>query len=572
MDELIGQVIDNYRIDEVIGRGGMGVVFKATDINLEKTVALKMIDPFLARDESFLKRFKTEAKALAKLENPNIVSVYALRETKVGVFMVMEYVKARTVSERMRENGKLSLKETLAVTKQLLNAIGHAHSVGVIHRDIKPNNILLCDNGNVKVMDFGLAKVIQDLSSQVTMTQTAAGTLYYMSPEQIKGLKNVDNRSDIYSIGMTIYEMAAGRTPFDKTRVEYEIQKQIIDGDIPSPADFNPAIPKALVKIIRKSINKDPDKRYQNIKELLDALSEITVNDEILERTVIQNKPVNTTYTKSNKRRGINIILIGAPVVLIILISLIFFLNQETVPVSDIVKENSTTKPADIQVVSNEKAYAVLTINSDPSGAEVYINGIKTGNTPFNNEIQPGTYSVSLRKPGYESYNKELQVIQGPNDFNMSLNIKAETAEAVLILNSVPSSEIFIDSKSVGSSGEIRNKLRAGSYNIKFVHPKYGTKNTAVSLKEGQSRSLICYFEQQVNIQSLNQSGEAFWGTVYINDTNTDLTTPVDLNLGPGKYRISVKKAGYKTIEDNVIIEINPEFEKKSHPLVFHFQ
>src|SRR5690606_28352394 len=123
MDNLIGQVIDSYKIIEVLGRGGMGVVFKAMDLNLEKLVALKMIDPFLARDENFLKRFKTEAKALAKLENINIVSVYALRETEFGLFMVMEYVSAKTISEWIREKGRFNLSETKAISMQVLNAI-----------------------------------------------------------------------------------------------------------------------------------------------------------------------------------------------------------------------------------------------------------------------------------------------------------------------------------------------------------------------------------------------------------------------------------------------------------------
>ncbi|HEY7751566.1 MAG TPA: serine/threonine-protein kinase, partial [Ignavibacteriaceae bacterium] len=149
MDSLIGKTVDSYRILEVIGRGGMGVVFKAIDTNLEKIVALKMVDPFLARDENFVKRFKTEAKALARLENPNIVRVFALRETEAGLFMVMEFVEAKPLSNIIQENGPFSVKESVAITKQLLNAIGHAHKVGVIHRDIKPSNILLCTDGSV---------------------------------------------------------------------------------------------------------------------------------------------------------------------------------------------------------------------------------------------------------------------------------------------------------------------------------------------------------------------------------------------------------------------------------------
>ncbi|MDP2364009.1 MAG: serine/threonine-protein kinase, partial [Ignavibacteria bacterium] len=187
MDSLIGKTIDNYRIIEVIGRGGMGVVFKALDTSLEKIVALKMIDPFLARDENFVRRFKTEAKALAKLENQNIVAVYALRETESGFFMVMEYVESKPLSQYLQENGPFNITDTISITKQLLNAIGHAHKVGVIHRDIKPSNILICDNGKIKVTDFGLAKVVEQKGPSSTVTQARAGTLYYMSPEQVKG-------------------------------------------------------------------------------------------------------------------------------------------------------------------------------------------------------------------------------------------------------------------------------------------------------------------------------------------------------------------------------------------------
>ncbi len=373
MDSMIGQVVDNYKIIEVLGRGGMGVVFKAMDINLEKIVALKMIDPFLAKDENFLRRFKTEAKALAKLENPNIVSVYALRETEFGLFMVMEYVQAKTISERLRDNGKFSIKDTVAILNQILNAIGHAHKVGVIHRDIKPNNILLCDDGTVKVMDFGLAKVVHDHGSQSTVTQAAAGTLYYMSPEQIKGLKNVDNRSDIYSIGMSVYEMLAGRCPFDKSESEYTIQKQIVDGKIPSPLKYNPLIPKQLLKFMLKSIDKDADKRFQNIEEMILALNQINIEDE----TENDKTRIITSFEKSEikqtpkKKPANKFYLIGAGTIFILL--LLYFLVFNTKEKVEVPQKPLT----EVDTLSN------LSITSNPSGAAVFINDKNYGTTPL---------------------------------------------------------------------------------------------------------------------------------------------------------------------------------------------
>jgi len=273
-DPMVGKTIDNYRILEVIGRGGMGIVFKAMDESLEKIVALKMIDPFLARDENFLRRFKREARALARLENPNIVTVYALRETNEGLFMVMEYVEAMTVSDWIRENGKFPWKDTVKYAKQMVDALKHAHSVGVIHRDIKPSNIMLTSDGKVKITDFGLAKVIRQHGRDSTVTQAAAGTLYYMSPEQVKGLKNVDFRSDLYSLGMTVYEMLVGRTPFEDADSDFSIQKKIVEGDIPAPSKLNDELPDPLVKIVQKVINSDPGKRYQSAEEMHTALEE----------------------------------------------------------------------------------------------------------------------------------------------------------------------------------------------------------------------------------------------------------------------------------------------------------
>jgi len=357
MDSLIGKTVDNYKIIEVIGRGGMGVVFKALDTSLEKIVALKMIDPFLARDENFVRRFKTEAKALAKLENQNIVGVFALRETESGFFMVMEYVESKPLSQYLQENGPFNIKDTISISKQLLNAIGHAHKVGVIHRDIKPSNILLCDNGRIKVTDFGLAKVVEAKGPASTVTQARAGTLYYMSPEQVKGLKNVDSRSDLYSLGISIYEMIAGRVPFDKTDSDFTIQKKIVDGEIPSPIKFNSAIPKKLTKIISKSIDKDPAKRYQSAEEMLADLEnfEAEISEES-KKSKSKNK-VKSVSEKSTSGSAFKIdfknpvILISAAAALIIFLVLfvIFSSGGETV---------------------NE---AYLTISTTPSESEIFI-------------------------------------------------------------------------------------------------------------------------------------------------------------------------------------------------------
>ncbi len=568
MDQLIGKEIDNYKILEIIGRGGMGIVFKAMDMNLEKIVALKMIDPFLARDGNFLQRFKTEARALARLENQNIVGVHALRETEFGLFMVMEYVSARTISEWLREKGRFRANETVSIGFQIINAIGHAHKVGVIHRDIKPNNILLCDDGTIKVMDFGLAKVVQEHGSQVTVTHAAAGTLYYMSPEQVKGLRNVDTRSDIYSIGMTLYEMLAGRTPFERGESEFVIQKQIVEGKIPSPLKYNPLIPKELVKVILKSIDKDPENRYQNAAEMSSALKNIKLEEDNEEEKtrIITGYEAEKETVKPGQTLNKRSYLYGAGILVVAVIIAAYFLTKNNMVDSSLPK---------IKIV--KFIPTTLSINSEPAGALVYLNGMAEGKTPFLRDSLPlARYSVALKLEGYKNWeNAGLQLDSGKNELNVRLEpVITPQAKASLTLNSVPASSIYVDgSKVLNNSSEVlRNTVTAGKHTIRFVHPEFGTKEAHVDLRGNQDMKLTCYFQEQVNIQSLSSSGDPIWGMIYVNGNSTDKTTPGDLNLGPGNYKIMVKKTGYKTVEDEVQLTVSPTFEPKTHSLVFHFQ
>ena len=573
MDQLIGKEVDNYKILEVIGRGGMGVVFKAMDMNLEKLVALKMIDPFLSRDENFLQRFKTEARALARLENQNIVGVYALRETEYGLFMVMEYVSAKTIAEWLKEKGRFNAPETIAIGSQIINAIRHAHKVGVIHRDIKPNNVLLNEDGTVKVMDFGLAKVIQEGGTQNTVTHAAAGTLYYMSPEQVKGLKNVDKRSDIYSIGMTLYEMLAGRTPFEKGESEFVIQKQIVEGKIPPPTKYNPLIPKELVKVIMKAMDKEPEKRFQGTGEMFSALTGIKLDaaDEEEKTRIMSRYEEPAKENKSPAPSGRKKIYIGgAALIIIVLIISIYFITSSK---EEIIKDGKGS-----ELITNQKVIpASLSVNSDPAGASVFINGKKEGTTPYSlDSLSTARYSIMLKLTGYDDWQDAGYLINtGKNELNIKLQAaKVPEAKATLTLSSVPAASIYIDGSRVlsDSNEKIRNSVASGKHTIKFTHPEFGTKIVSISVGDNQSKELTCYFQQQVNIQSLSSSGDPIWGMIYLNGQSTDKTTPGDLNLGPGTYKITVKKTGYSTVENDIQLTVSPSLEPKTHLLVFHFK
>ncbi len=272
MDPMIGRKIEPYEIQEILGRGGMGVVYRARDSKLERDVAIKMMDLQYASDPNFLKRFQSEARALARLQDPNIVSIFSLLETPEGLCIVMEYVKGTTLAKLLVPQAALPIPRVITIFKQLLLALSHAHKEGVIHRDIKPANIIVGDGDRIKVADFGLAKVKQEFAA--TATKGTAGTLYYMSPEQFRGLKEVDNRGDIYSAGMTMYECLTGKLPFGTEDSYFTIAQQVVHGQVPPPETMNLEIPGGLVAIVKRMIACDPKDRYQNAEDVVTDIEE----------------------------------------------------------------------------------------------------------------------------------------------------------------------------------------------------------------------------------------------------------------------------------------------------------
>lgn len=272
-EPLIGRTIDGYEILELVGHGGMGVVYKARDLNLDKLVALKMIDPLLACDEAFVRSLYTEARILARVDSPHIVRVHALRQTEAGLFTVMEFVDGSTIDDLM-QGRRLSVPKALTIIDQVLVALDHAHAAGIIHRDIKLSNIMLTSQGVVKVMDFGLAKIHEpDVST--TLTRSIAGTPHFMSPEQITGSLQLDQRSDLYSFGVAIYLMVTGHLPFEREGGAFAVMQAIIEEEAPLPSQYNPALSESFDEAIMKALEKNPDRRYQSAAEMRAAFEDL---------------------------------------------------------------------------------------------------------------------------------------------------------------------------------------------------------------------------------------------------------------------------------------------------------
>ncbi len=320
MDLSVPDTVDNrYKVLEVIGTGAMATVYAAEDTRLGRKVALKILRPEQAQDDTFRARFKREAEAVASLNNPAIVAVYdtgsynpsqdgeesSSEEGTAIPYIVMEYVEGHTLRSILSRGGHLPVRDALGYSEQLLGALQYSHSMGIIHRDIKPANIMVLERtsediakgqpGQIKVMDFGISRAIEEAGEALTKANVVMGSARYMSPEQVSG-KDVDARSDLYSATCVIYEMIAGRSPFDAESNVDLAAKHLSDTPEP-PSKFTPLeVPAGLDAVILKGLAKNPDERYQSAAEFAQALVSVVRPGE---ETVVQDAAMTTAFVPS---------------------------------------------------------------------------------------------------------------------------------------------------------------------------------------------------------------------------------------------------------------------------------
>ncbi len=260
---MIGQVFGNYKVTQKLGEGGMGEVFRGVDMMLEREVAIKFLRPELASQPQVVERFRSEAVTLAKLQHPNIATLYNFMRQGDSFVMVLEFVRGVTLDHVIQQRGAIPVESAIPIFCQMLDGIQEAHSEGIIHRDIKPANMMLTERGTLKVLDFGIARILG--TARMTRQGNIIGTIEYMSPEQVRGFET-DARSDIYSLGMLLYEMLTARCPFD-IQNEFELMKAQIEQYPVPPRQLNPAIPEVVEQAIWKAIHKDPAQRFQHAAE-----------------------------------------------------------------------------------------------------------------------------------------------------------------------------------------------------------------------------------------------------------------------------------------------------------------
>ncbi|MCI5138066.1 MAG: serine/threonine protein kinase, partial [Candidatus Electrothrix sp. AR1] len=296
---MIGQTIGNLRIISEIGRGGMGVVYLAEHLSLHKKFAIKCLSKTLTGDPQFQKRFSEEACNQANLDHPNIVQVTDFSEFNGHFYFVMEYVAGQDLETMIKEKGALSEKEALSIFKNILEGLHYAHSKNIIHRDIKPANILLDENDRVRIMDFGIAVMLD--RERLTVTGTTVGSPWYMSPEQIINPLQLDRRSDVYAAGIVLYEMLTGDVPFDGPS-EFAIKDQQVKTRPPDPCQRNPMISPDLSAIIYKALDKSPDRRFQSCDEFLRRIKQYETEKTAPPSVVWSEAGKTTTSSRIRKK------------------------------------------------------------------------------------------------------------------------------------------------------------------------------------------------------------------------------------------------------------------------------
>jgi serine/threonine-protein kinase len=298
---------NRYEIGEMIGTGGMADVYIGEDQRLSRKVAVKVLRSDLARDPSFVARFRKEALAAAGLNHPGIVAVYDSGEEGANSYIVMELVNGHTLREEISKSTPLTVDRSLEIIEGVLAALSYSHSNGIIHRDIKPGNIMLTDSGDVKVMDFGIARAMDDIGATMTSTWNVVGTAQYLSPEQATG-EAADLRSDIYSVGCLLYELVAGQPPFTGD-TPVAIAYQHVSSDFPLPSAINPELNENIDKIITVALAKSPEDRYQSADLMLADI-----------RRAMRGQDVTTKIRRIIPRRNF-LVMGGAASVFILLIA-----------------------------------------------------------------------------------------------------------------------------------------------------------------------------------------------------------------------------------------------------------
>jgi serine/threonine protein kinase len=362
---MIGEKILNYQIESLLGEGAAGTVYLATHTQLGRKVAIKVLNPVLVNNFDVRARFRNEAATLSALQHFNIITLYDYVEQDTGLYLIMEYAQGNSLDSYIQKiSGPIPEQKTLYFFNQILDGLSYAHQKGIVHRDIKPANIIITQDADVKILDFGIAKILKDGHRGITKIGAQLGTVLYMSPEQVQG-SPVDVRSDIYSLGVTLFEMLTGTCPYQNIKSEYEIYEKIIQEPLPSAQNLYPMISDRMQAVLDKATAKDPDKRFQTCEEFKQALNPTAQNHVVIHPPKESPEQHETIAKDSDKLKERRYTILYAALGLLVLVSMYFIYkgfsgktksgNDTLVIEDDSIKKKNNDIPFDDEIYEEEE-------------------------------------------------------------------------------------------------------------------------------------------------------------------------------------------------------------------------
>jgi tRNA A-37 threonylcarbamoyl transferase component Bud32 len=541
---------NRYLVLEELGRGGMGCVYRVLDTKVDEEVALKFINPEIASDAKIIERFRTELKVTRRITHRHVCRMYDLGTDGKSLFITMEYIPGEDLEAMVRRLGKLPLDKAFVIAQQIAEGLAEVHRLGVIHRDLKPKNIMIDRDGEAKIMDFGLARTPHGV--KLTEVGHVVGTPSFMSPEQING-ETVDQRSDVFALGVIMFYMLTGKLPFEaETTLTLALQQKTHRP--PNPHALNPHVPDNLGRIVLQCLEIDPEKRYPSAQSLLTDLDKTAVGFD--------------TYEVHVPGRSGNKALIGATIVLALALSGLALKSLLDKPRAAETPKPGVPIPAPVRPEVKAEARPVtetdpvikaiaVTFVTKPSRATVFVDEIEMGITDDTFLLSPGRHAVRISKPGYQDMIATLVAEAGnPGRLSQEYRLVPQSPTlGTLNVTSEPSgADVFLDGspKPAGRTPFILG-LTPGTVRVKVGLAGHLEQIETVTVRAGERSALFCSLSPQdgtVEISSDPEGAEVWSGTELLG------TTPLKRQLKPAVYRLRITMKGLGDAQD--IISVHP--------------
>jgi serine/threonine protein kinase len=528
-----------YQIIEELGRGGMGTVYKVLDREINEKIALKILKPEISFDEKTIERFRNELKLARKISHQNVCRMYDIVKEEGLYFITMEYISGEDLKSTIIRLGQVSVGKTMRIVKQICKGLAEAHRLGVIHRDLKPQNIIIDREGEVRIMDFGIA--LSRRTAGITEPGVMIGTPEYMSPEQAAG-KELDSRSDIYSLGIIMFELLTGTVPF-KADTALGVAMMHKSEFPPDPRSINPQIPKDFSALILKCLEKDRNKRFSNCEEIVSEISKMEKGYPTTERLLPDPKKQWSAAVPRSRWR--KFVVPGVFLATVMIMIGVYFLFLQPKDGKDSNKDNT--------VVPEPPQMGVLSISSIPKEAIIWVNENKEGIGEVDLNLPPGKYRIKISSPDYEEYREELEIKAGENPSKQYelkplyfLQVETNPSEAKIFIDDVY--QMMTPNLLTLNKSSCRLKLDKGRGWVPYeetLNLKPGHQNPTKIVKLNRMQATL-------RIDSDPQGAQ-----VYVDDEPWGPSPQERTSLPLKSYKIRLVKEGYRPKEIPLTLSSN---------------